>query len=181
MNGEIMLIVRATLIWMMCVVTAFGDERAQERTNLFNDLRTAPNEAIGRAAEERIWRFWVTGPSEDATALVAKAMERRRWYDFAGALKLLDDAVKIAPEWAEAWNQRAFIHFLRESYEKSLEDLDKALEREPMHFAAMSGKARIFMRQGRIELGQRVLRQAVKIHPWLRERDLLLASPEKKL
>lgn len=157
------------------------EERAAEREALFSELRVAKTEPLGRAAEDRVWRFWMEGPSEKATALVTKAMERRRWYDFAGALKILNEVVKIAPNWAEGWNQRAFIHFLRESYDKSLEDLERAIELEPKHFAALSGKARILMRQGRIKLGQEVLREAVKLHPWLKERDMLLLQPGEEL
>ncbi len=148
---------------------------------MFDKLRNASSEPAARAAEDVIWRAWMMGPSQEATLLVEKAMERRRWYDFAGALAYLDEAVALAPGWAEPWNQRAFIRFLREEYDESLEDLDRALELEPRHFAALSGKARILMRQGRMELGQQALRKAVEINPYLRERDMLIVLPGEKL
>lgn len=154
---------------------------AGEREDLFDALGQAKTEVVGRAAEDAIWKFWMIGPNEEATALVARAMERRRWYDFAGALEILNEAVEKAPEWAEAWNQRAFIHFLRENYDKSLDDLERALELEPKHFGALAGKARILMRQGRMELGQKFLRQAAEIHPFLKERSMLIKLPEEEL
>ena len=51
------------------------------------------------------------------------------------------------------------------------------LLREPQHFAALAGQATILMRQGRMELGQKALRRAVEIHPWLKERSMLIPLP----
>ena len=114
-------------------------------------------------------------------ALMDRAMERRRNYDFAGAVAVLDELLGLAPDWAEAWNQRATVRFLQEDYEGSLEDIRETLEREPRHFGAMAGMAIILLRQGRAELAQSTLRQALGIHPWLRERSLVVATPGKDI
>jgi len=172
-----MTILRLALLVLLFATPA----RADKADDLFNALRLSNSETDARLLENEIWQYWLRGPNETATKLVARAMERRRWHDYAGALEFLDKAVAAAPNWSEAWNQRAFIHFLRESYDKSLEDLDKALELEPRHFGALAGKARILMRQGRMSLGQDALRQAVKIHPFLRERSMLIEVPGQDL
>src|SRR5690606_31046067 len=93
------------------------------------------------------------------------------------ALAILDGVVADAPDYAEGWNQRAFIRFLRDDPDGSLEDIERTLALEPLHFAALAGKAMILMRQGRIEPGQEALRRAVEIHPWLKERAMLLPPP----
>ncbi len=172
-----MTIIRFAIILLLLVAPA----KADQADDLFKALRLSNSETDARLLEDEIWQYWLRGPNETATKLVARAMERRRWHDYAGALEFLDKAVTAAPDWSEAWNQRAFIHFLRESYDKSLEDLDRALELEPRHFGALAGKARILMRQGRMTLGQDVLRQAVKIHPFLRERSMLVELPGQDL
>jgi len=171
-----MVIVRTLILVCLMVLPS----AAEDNVDLFEALASAPNEAIGRAVENRIWQLWMKGPNETATELMSKAMERRRWYDFAGALEELDKAVIIAPNWATLWNQRAFILFLQGHHDKSLDNLDRAIELEPLHFAALTGKARILMAQGRIALGQKALRRAVKIHPWLKERSLLIKLPKVK-
>jgi tetratricopeptide (TPR) repeat protein len=89
--------------------------------------------------------------------------------------------VKQAPDYAQGWNQRAFILFLQEKYDQSLSDIEKALELEPRHFGAMAGQARILMRQCRFVTGQKTLKQAVKIHPFLRERSMIVETGEKDL
>lgn len=150
----------------------------RERARLFETLKNARSEQAGRAAEEAIWLFWMhNAPDAETEALVSRAMERREAYDFEAARLILDEVVAGAPDYAEGWNQRAFIHFLQEKLDKALEDLDRALELEPKHFGALAGKARILMQQGRFELGQKVLREAVEIHPWLKERGMLIPVP----
>lgn len=160
------------------LVTVAQPAFENERARLFDALRQARSEQDGRAAEEAIWQFWMrSAPTPEIEALVAKAMERRGAYDFEAARLILNEIVAEAPDYAEGWNQRAFILFLQDKLDDSLADIDRALELEPKHFGALAGKANILMRQGRFELGQKVLREAVKIHPWLKERGMLVPEP----
>jgi tetratricopeptide (TPR) repeat protein len=144
---------------------------------LFDQLKAAGSEAEGDVIADRIWRIWMIGPDDAATETMRQAMARRDLYDFAGAHEILDTLVAAHPDWAEVWNQRAYVRFLQERYDRSLEDIDKALEREPKHFGALAGRALVLMRQGRIRLGQKALRAALEVHPWARERAMLIPIP----
>lgn len=157
---------------------ALANEKVQR---LYLELKQSKTEGAARAIENRIWQNWVIGPNTEATNLLAKAMERRRAYDFAGSLEILNKVIEKTPDWAEGWNQRAFVHFLREEFDKSLEDADRAIELEPNHFGALAGKAQILMSQGRTKLGQKALRRAIKLHPFLKERALLIEIPGQEL
>ena len=149
-----------------------------DRTSLFRRLRNAQTEREGRMAEDAIWRMWMAqAPTPAIGEAVAEAMRKRESYDFAGALAILDRVVEQVPDYAEGWNQRAFIRFLRDDFDGSLEDIESALALEPLHFAALAGKATILMRQGRVEPAQSALRRAVEIHPWLKERSMLIPTP----
>lgn len=155
-----------------------GAADGEQRRQMFARLRNAATEQQGRAAEDAIWRMWMdSAPSPEIARAVDTAMDARESYDFDKALRLLDEVVAAAPDYAEGWNQRAFIRFLKDDFDGSLDDIERALELEPEHFAALAGKAIILMRQGRMELGQQALRQAVEIHPWLKERSMLLPMP----
>ncbi|MBX3529320.1 MAG: tetratricopeptide repeat protein [Rhizobiaceae bacterium] len=154
------------------------EDAAAVRERLFERLLRAPTEADGRAAEDAIWRFWMAqGPTAEIRKDIDRAMARRSAYDFAGAKAILDRVVEVAPGYAEGWNQRAFILFLQDELDESLADIDRALALEPRHFGALSGRAHVLMRQGRMELGQKALREAVAIHPWLKERSMLIPVP----
>jgi len=151
---------------------------APGRAALFRQLRAAASEREGRLAEDAIWRLWMDeAPTAAIREAVAEAMRRREAYDFAAALAILDRVVAEAPDYAEGWNQRAFIRFLRDDPDGALEDVERTLALEPLHFAALAGKAIILMRQGRMEAGQAALRRAVEIHPWLKERGMLIPLP----
>lgn len=153
----------------------------REREKLFTALKLAPNAHASRVAEDAIWRFWMRGaPAPEIEKRVAEAMQARSGYDFEKAREILNDVVARAPTYAEGWNQRAFIHYLQGKPDRSLADIDRALELEPKHFGALAGKARILMEQGRVGLGQKALRRAIGIHPWLRERSMLLPVPNEK-
>ncbi|MEE4011977.1 tetratricopeptide repeat protein [Roseibium sp. FZY0029] len=146
-----------------------------EQDALFNALKNAPTEEDASRIEDDIWNSWLdAAPSPDIRQKVDEAMRRRDGYDFQGAKELLDQVVEEAADYSEGWNQRAFILFLQGNYEASLEDIERALALEPRHFGALSGKAIILMTLGRVEAGQEVLREAVGIHPFLKERDMLI-------
>lgn len=172
---------RRLLLVALAALALGGTAAASEqpdRAALFRRLRNAQTEREGRMAEDAVWRMWMAeAPTEAVKEAVAEAMRRRESYDFDRALAILDRTVADAPAYAEGWNQRAFIRFLKNDLDGSLEDIERTLALEPLHFAALAGKAMILMRQGRMELGQAALRQAVAIHPWLKERSMLIPVP----
>ena len=118
---------------------------------------------------------------KQAQALLDEGMSQRESYNLLGARQTLNRLVAYCPDYAEGYNQRAFIRFLRENYDAALEDLDKTLEMRPDHFAALSGKGLVFFRQGRTELSHKALREAVRLHPWLKERHMVVKQPSEDL
>lgn len=159
-------------------VEATAKKAASERDALYEALKNAPSEREAELIEDRIWHSWLdAAPTPEIRTKIDAGMRRRDVYDFAGAKALFDEVVEAAPDYAEGWNQRAFIHFLQGNYEESLRDIDRALELEPRHFAALSGRALCQMTLGRVQLGQEALRQAIAIHPFLKERDMLIEPP----
>lgn len=164
-------------LWASARVAAA--QETDEREALFRALKAAATEREARRVEEEIWRYWMAaGPTDSVRERIAEAMTARGSFELDRALGILDGVVAEAPAYAEGWNQRAFVLFLMERPDAALEDLDRAIEREPKHFAAMAGRGMILMRQGRVELGQKALREALEINPWLRERSMIIPDPE---
>lgn len=135
--------------------------------------QAAESEQEARQITNQMWDLWIDAPDSYAQELLDEGMERRAAFDFAGAIKAFDALVGYCPEYAEGYNQRAFVAFLRQDYGVALKDLERALALSPNHVAALSGKALTLMGLGRMDEGQEVLREALKLNPWLPERGLL--------
>lgn len=146
---------------------------ATELEGLFDEARKASSDQTGRAISDRMWQVWLRAPDAAAQEVLERGMRKRDVYDFAGALKDFDRLAEYCPLYAEGFNQRAYIHFLREEYALALVDLDKALSLQPRHVAAQSGRALTLMGLGRIDEARSQLEQALANNPWLSERFLM--------
>jgi tetratricopeptide (TPR) repeat protein len=172
------LLLPAVVVAQDCPATA---DRSEESEQVLKLIRAAPDEASARLLTDDLWRIWATAPDAKAQEMLDRGMQRREAYDFEAAIAAFDELVAYCPDYAEGYNQRAFINFLREDYAPALEDLEQALDLAPKHVAAMSGQALTLMSLGRVEAGQSVLREALKLHPWLPERRMLIEPPGEEL
>lgn len=141
--------------------------------DLFAAARMAQDEATARRLSGRMWEHWTDAPDRRAQALLDEGMSRRDAYDYEGALAAFDALVSYCPGYAEGYNQRAFIRFLRERHAAALPDLERALELSPRHTGALTGQALTLMALGRPGEAAVALRRALALNPWLAERHLL--------
>lgn len=148
---------------------------------LIAQAQAAQTEYASSDAAAQMWALWRTAPDAHAQELLDTGMERLRIYDFAGAEAALSALVDYCPDYAEGYNQRAFVNFLRQDYAVALVDLDRALELSPSHVAALAGKALTLFGLGRDDEGQAALRAALALNPWLPERALLREAPGKDI
>lgn len=148
---------------------------------LYEALLVAPDETAARMITNQMWGYWDNAPDEASQAMLDEAMRARARFDFLHALDRLDTLVGYCPFYAEGYNQRAFVNFLREDFAAALPDLDRALELNPRHIGALSGKAVTLFALGREEEAQVALRAALAINPWLAERALLKPLPGEEL
>ena len=137
----------------------------------------APNEGQAQELNNKLWAIWTTAPDKIAQEMLDRGMQKRRVFDFLGATKDFDALIAYCPHYAEGYNQRAFIHFLREDYGDALADLRRALEITPDHIGAASGVALSLLNMGREREGQLALRHALTLNPWLPERFQLRELP----
>jgi len=144
---------------------------ASQVKQLFDMLANAQSETEGRYAEDAVWHYWFSlAPNANIRQNLDAAIKRREAYDFEAAELLLNEIVATAPNYAEGYNQRGFILFLREKYELAEQDLKKALSLQPNHFGALSGMFHVQGKLGKSDSALEYLQQAVTIHPWIQER-----------
>lgn len=139
---------------------------------LLEGTRAAQTEHEARELAGAMWGYWTDAPDEVAQAMLDRGMGKRRSYDFLGALGDLDRLVAYCPDYAEGYNQRAFVHFLRQDYAAALPDLDRAIALSPNHVAALAGRVLTLVGLGETETAREALGQALALNPWLPERGL---------
>ena len=174
------------LILPFLAAPAFADcppppDISKSANALLAQAQAAPNEMAARGISGQLWELWATAPDEQAQALLDRGMSARASYNFVEALDAFDRLTEYCPDYAEGYNQRAFVNFLRQDFGTALVDLDLAIELSPRHVAAISGKALTLMGLGRNDEAQEVLREAVDLNPWISERSLLIEPPGEEL
>lgn len=144
-----------------------------KKAQLMESVRTATSEEEAKVLNDQLWEIWANAPDSYSQELLDEGMSRRSSYDFAGAAAAFDALVEYCPHYAEGYNQRAFVNFLRQDYDAALDDLEVTLSITPDHIGALSGRALTYMGLGRNEEARRDLTEALKLNPWLPERRLM--------
>jgi tetratricopeptide (TPR) repeat protein len=147
---------------------------------LFEALKAAPDADTAKQVENRIWALWTASGSDTANLLMTRAKAAIDGKDLDLAIKLLDSIVEIKPDYIEAWNRRATIHYMRKEFGRAMEDIRQVLIREPRHFGAISGLGMILQEFGDEKRALDAFRKALAIHPHLQKiPDMVKSLTEK--
>jgi tetratricopeptide (TPR) repeat protein len=144
---------------------ARADQNDASLTLLFEQLSEAidPNEAM--PIEREIWRVWLKHPDRAVNILMKKGIAAMNRQDYRKALEIFDQMVKIAPDYAEAWNKRATVHYLMSQFEESLADINKTLELEPRHFGALAGRGLVYAGMHDLPRALKAFEDALAVNP----------------
>jgi tetratricopeptide (TPR) repeat protein len=155
-------------------------DRLNDIEFLFGALKAAPDATSAKAIEDRIWAVWIVSRSDTANLLMTRVKTAIDAKDLDLAVKLLDAIIAIKPDYVEAWNRRATIHYMRKDFNRSLADIRQILAREPRHFGALAGLGLIMQDLGDDKRALEVYRRALDVHPHLpRIPDLIKSLTEK--
>ena len=162
----------AALLILSLPATA-EDPRAEAVLDaLFAQLRIAPDEIAAHQLDQAIWSVWTNPTDPVLNDRMREVLLARGTGNVAQALRLLDQLVVDYPDYAESWNQRATIHYMMGNFDLSIADCARVLELEPRHFGALSGRALMYLQQGKRALALKDMAAALAVHPFLSERQL---------
>lgn len=117
------------------------------------------------AAEASIWQIWNRSGDPEIDKLFAQGVQQMQAAALDDALTTFNEIVSRKPDFAEGWNKRATIYFLRGQYEKSLADCDEVFKRNAQHFGALSGAGQIHLQLGNPRRALEFFRRAVEVNP----------------
>jgi tetratricopeptide (TPR) repeat protein len=132
---------------------------------LFAALATMEDEALSMKVTATIERIWRLPGGDTVNLIVDRAVNAANTNNPDLALKLLDSAVDLAPDYAEAFSRRAFVYYMKGDTERAVGDLRRVLALEPNHFKALEGIAKILQEAGQKKGALKALEELVKVNP----------------
>lgn len=167
-----MAIRQALALVLFSLVLAACGQAQQARTPadpeldaLFTQLADASDDAAAQTVEARIWTRWADSGSPTVNVLLERANAAESAGDPDLAIRFLDQASDLAPEYAEPWNRRASLAYEAEDYAGAINAIQETLKREPRHFGALAGLGLIYEELGQDRAALEAFRAALAIHP----------------
>ncbi|MGH1417291.1 MAG: tetratricopeptide repeat protein [Hyphomicrobiaceae bacterium] len=155
-----------------------GDRKARDRAlgNLYAYLATADDAASAEKIATAIERIWLDPSSATISVLMERAIKSASAGKTDLALKLMNTVVKLMPDYAEAWNRRAFIYHMQKNPAAAMRDLQRALTIDPNHFKALDGISKVLLSAGKKKGALKALRQLREVHPFWPDIDRSIAD-----
>jgi tetratricopeptide (TPR) repeat protein len=122
---------------------------------------------VNQMAEHAMWAIWFRCGTQEANQLLTRGADLMSRQDFVHAIEHFSRAIQISPKFAEAYNQRAIAHFLKEDFDRSIEDCQQTVALMPDHFGAWAGMGHCHAHEGRICDARRCYKRALEINPHL--------------
>ncbi|HJU32803.1 MAG TPA: tetratricopeptide repeat protein [Hyphomicrobiaceae bacterium] len=141
-------------------------EREKALSELYALLATANDEESAKAIADAVERVWLHSGSPTVDVLMERANKALTEKKSDLALKLLDRVVELAPDFAEAWNRRAYVYFTRNDVERALGDLRRTLALDPHHYKALDGLGQILREIGQKKAALKAFKELLDVHPY---------------
>ena len=144
--------------------TASPADQAARVDELFAELKQ-PGREDWEKIETEINRIWSQSGSPAMDLLLARANKALEAEDYPTAIEHFSALIDHAPDFAEAWNQRATTYYLMGEYSLSIADVEHVLVLNPRHFGALSGLASMLEQLGEPDLALKALQEAQALNP----------------
>ena len=91
------------------------------------------------AAQNVMWTIWLRSGNDEIDALMAEGPQLMEQEEYPEAVQVFAQIIARAPQFAEGYNKRATAYYLMQEFDKSIADIHRTLELNPVHFGALSG------------------------------------------
>jgi len=141
------------------------------RTGLMGDVPALiqslrdPDAVVRALAEQSLWQVWSRSGDPDVDALFQHGLEQMQANEAEAAIETFSEIIRRKPDFAEGWNKRATLYYLVGEFEKSLADCDEVMQRNPVHFGALSGYGLIYLRLRQPERALPYFERALAVNP----------------
>jgi len=140
-------------------------EGLPDLNTLFDHLRTAKTEDEAKLVNAMIEVEMLQSGSDTIDLLMFRALSAVQNQDISLAMDLLDTVIALKPDYAEGWNKRATLYFMKRDYGKAISDLEVVLRLQPRHYLALTGLAQILNELGDTKHAVEALKRVLLIYP----------------
>ena len=138
----------------------------QDRLERFlADLKRSDDAARDRATAA-LWHEWFHQKGVHGAQQLMEAQTLLDAGRIGQAETLLSSILEAQPDFTEAWNRRAVLHFTQRDYWRAIADCQKVIELAPHHFGALHGLGLSHRAVGNYTAAIQAFRQALEIQPY---------------
>lgn len=145
-----------------------AETREARLDGLFERLKREADAGKATGIANEIQSVWLESGSATVDLLMLRATQAIARKDAAAALDFTDQAIVLDPDYAEAYNRRATLHYTQNRYALSMADVEEVLKREPRHFGALTGLGAMLEELGRDREALDAYSRALAIYPTLK-------------
>jgi tetratricopeptide (TPR) repeat protein len=124
-----------------------------------------PDPVVRGFVESAMWSVWSRSGDADVDRLFTLGVTQMEARQLDEAVATFTRVIERRPDFAEGWNKRATVHFLRGDYRRSLADCDEVMARNPYHWGALSGYGMIYMQLDQPARALDYLEKALAVNP----------------
>jgi tetratricopeptide (TPR) repeat protein len=140
---------------------------------LLDDLKNT-DEVIRDRATRELWRIWFEQKGMIGLETLRRAQILLELRDFEKAEEILDKLLIKHPDFAEAWNRRAVLHYIQGRHTDAIKDCERAIGLNPIHFGALHGLALCHMALGNYRAAIQAFQTALNVQPYSLENQRLI-------
>ena len=129
------------------------------------DLKRS-DESVREQATASLWHSWFHQKGVHGAQQLLQAQTFLDAGQVGQCESLLKSIVDVQPDFAEAWNRLAVLHFVQKDYWGAIADCQKVIERVPYHFGALHGLGLSHRAVGHYTAAIQAFRQALEVQPY---------------
>ncbi|QSJ16423.1 tetratricopeptide repeat protein [Nostoc sp. UHCC 0702] len=125
-----------------------------------------PDATIREQATKKLWRIWFQQKGIYGLERIDQSQKLLDAGEMAEAEQMLTELIKEQPDFAEAWNRRAFLYYSMGDYKQSLADCQMVIQINPVHFGALHGMGLCYAALGKYSQAIKAFKRALEIQPY---------------
>ncbi|BAY89055.1 hypothetical protein NIES37_25840 [Tolypothrix tenuis PCC 7101] len=134
-------------------------------SSLLEDLKNS-DATVREQATKKIWRIWFQQKGIYGLEKIDHSQKLLDAGETTEAEEVLTRLINEQPDFAEAWNRRAFLYYSMGNYQKSLADCQMVVNLNPVHFGALHGMGLCYAALGKYVEAIQAFQRALAIQPY---------------